>query len=75
MPQAKTTRLWGCGLHVEVVGVRNGVRTKVVMKNSHPSMDRWGVNAYYNNVGIPLSFLPLFPFFFFLGDVLKGMWS
>jgi hypothetical protein len=45
------------------------------MKNSHPSMDRWGVNAYYNNVGIPLSFLPLFPFFFFLGDVLKGMWS
>jgi saccharopine dehydrogenase-like NADP-dependent oxidoreductase len=55
MPQAKTTRLWGYGLHVEVVGVRNGVRTKVVMKNSHPSMDRWGVNAYYNNVGIPLS--------------------
>jgi hypothetical protein len=46
MPQAKTTRLWGYGLHVEVVGVRNGVRTKVVMKNSHPSMDRWGVNAY-----------------------------
>jgi saccharopine dehydrogenase-like NADP-dependent oxidoreductase len=55
MPQAKTTRLWGYGLHVEVVGVRNGVRTKVVIKNSHPSMDRWGVNAYYNNVGIPLS--------------------
>ncbi len=55
MPQAKTTRLWGYGLHVEVVGVRNGVRTKVVMKNSHPAMDRWGVNAYYNNVGIPLS--------------------
>jgi saccharopine dehydrogenase-like NADP-dependent oxidoreductase len=55
MPQAKTTRLWGYGLHVEVVGMRNGVRTKVVMKNSHPAMDRWGVNAYYNNVGIPLS--------------------
>jgi len=55
MPQAKKTRLWGYGLHVEVVGVRNGVRTKVVMKNSHPPMDRWGVNAYYNNVGIPLS--------------------
>ncbi len=55
MPRAKTTRLWGYGLHVEAVGVRNGVRTKVVMRNSHPSMDRWGVNAYYNNVGIPLS--------------------
>jgi len=55
MPQAKTTRLWAYGLYVEVVGARSGARTKVVLRNSHPSMDRWGVNAYYNNVGIPLS--------------------
>jgi len=53
MPQAKTTRLWAYGLYVEVVGARSGARTKVVLRNSHPSMDRWGVNAYYNNVGIP----------------------
>ncbi len=55
MPQAKTTRLWGYGLYVEAVGQMGGGRARVVMRNSHPPMERWGVNAYYNNVGIPLS--------------------
>jgi saccharopine dehydrogenase-like NADP-dependent oxidoreductase len=55
MPPAKTTRLWGYGLYVEAAGLKNGERERVVLRNSHPPMERWGVNAYYNNVGIPLS--------------------
>ncbi len=55
-PAAKENPLWAYGLVVEVTGVKNGKPAKVVLKNSHPSMNEWGGrSAYSKNVGIPLS--------------------
>jgi saccharopine dehydrogenase-like NADP-dependent oxidoreductase len=55
-PEAKKNPVWAYGLIVEVTGQKNGKTAKVILKNSHPSMDAWGGrSAYGKNVGIPLS--------------------
>jgi saccharopine dehydrogenase-like NADP-dependent oxidoreductase len=55
-PAAKENPLWAYGLVVEVTGMKNGRPARVVLKNSHPSMNEWGGrSAYSKNVGIPLS--------------------
>ena len=55
-PVAKTCPVWAYGLVVEVMGQKGGKPAKVVIKNSHPPMGKWGGrSAYTKNVGIPLS--------------------
>jgi len=55
-PAAKENPLWAYGLVVEVIGLKNGKPARVVLRNSHPPMAKWGGrSAYSRNVGIPLS--------------------
>lgn len=55
-PEAKKNPVWAYGLIVEVTGQKDGKPAKIVLKNSHPPMDKWGGrSAYGKNVGIPLS--------------------
>jgi len=56
VPEAKETALWGYGLVVEVIGLRNKKKIKHIFRTSHPSMEKWGgKSAYARNVGYPLS--------------------
>lgn len=57
MPEAtEKEELWGYGLHVEVMGIKQGTKVKRTYWTTHPGMDKWGVPwAYSNNVGLPLS--------------------
>ncbi|RLG61850.1 hypothetical protein DRN87_01385 [Candidatus Geothermarchaeota archaeon] len=55
-PEAKKTEIWGYGLRVEVTGVKDGRRAKVIVMNKHPHPDEWGGSrAYFKCIGIPLS--------------------
>jgi len=55
-PEAKKNPVWAYGLIVEIMGQKGGKPAKITLKNSHPSMDKWGgKSAYGKNVGIPLS--------------------
>lgn len=56
LPKAKETKLWGYGLNVKVTGMKDGERKEITMITKHPPMQEWGgPQAYYKNVGIPLS--------------------
>ena len=55
-PEAKKTEIWGYGLRVEVTGVKDGRRAKVIVMNKHLHPDEWGGSrAYFKCIGIPLS--------------------
>lgn len=55
LPKARETRIWGYGLYVRVVGRQKGNVKEVVMRTRHPPMDVWGKDAYFKNIGLPLS--------------------
>lgn len=55
-PISKTNPVWGYGLVIEVIGERNGRKTKCIYRTHHPPAEEWGgESAYFKNVGIPLS--------------------
>ncbi len=59
-PEGRQTELYGYALHVEVIGTRDGRRTRHVLTNTHPASDgsvpEWdGLRAYTRSVGIPMS--------------------
>jgi lysine 6-dehydrogenase len=48
--------VWAYGLVVEVLGERNGRKTRCTYRSKHPPQDAWGgESAYFKNVGIPLA--------------------
>ncbi|MGG3478471.1 saccharopine dehydrogenase C-terminal domain-containing protein [Peribacillus frigoritolerans] len=54
------TELYGYSLHVEVVGIKDGVKKRHVLYHTHPSSDGsvkgWEkLRAYTRNVGIPMA--------------------
>ncbi|MFF2459710.1 saccharopine dehydrogenase family protein [Peribacillus simplex] len=54
------TELYGYSLHVEVVGIKDGVKKRHVLYHTHPSSDGsvkgWEMlRAYTRNVGIPMA--------------------
>lgn len=58
--EGKKTELYGYSLHVEVVGIKDGVKKRGIIYHTHPASDGsvkdWeGLRAYTKNVGIPLS--------------------
>lgn len=55
-PFSKENPIWGYGLVVEVLGVRNRRQVKCTYRSQHPPQEEWGgQSAYFKNVGIPLS--------------------
>jgi len=55
-PEARETKIWGYGLKVEAIGVKDGKKVKVTIMNSHPHPDKWGgKRAYFKCIGRPLS--------------------
>ena len=58
--EGKKTELYGYSLHVEVAGIKDGVKKRGIIYHTHPASDGsvkdWeGLRAYTKNVGIPLS--------------------
>jgi saccharopine dehydrogenase-like NADP-dependent oxidoreductase len=58
--EGRTTGLYGYALHVEVEGVRSGVKRRHTLTHTHPpsdgSVEDWaGLRAYTRNVGIPMA--------------------
>ena len=58
--EGKKTELYGYSLHVEVAGIKDGVKKRGIIYHTHPASDGsvkdWeGLRAYPKNVGIPLS--------------------
>jgi lysine 6-dehydrogenase len=54
--QSRENPVWAYGLVVEVVGERNGRKTRCTYRSHHPPQDSWGgESAYFKNVGIPLA--------------------
>ena len=55
-PQSKRSPVWAYGLVVEVLGERNGRKTRCTYRSKHPPQETWGgESAYFKNVGIPLA--------------------
>ena len=59
-PEGTTTELYGYALHVQVVGVKEGSKTEMVLTHTHPASDGsvpgWeGLRAYTRCVGIPMA--------------------
>jgi saccharopine dehydrogenase-like NADP-dependent oxidoreductase len=59
-PEGKVTDLYGCALHVEVIGNRRGHKIRHVLTHTHPASDGsepgWEkLRAYTRCVGIPLA--------------------
>jgi lysine 6-dehydrogenase len=53
---SRTNPVWAYGLVVEVLGERNGRKTRCTYRSHHPPQDVWGgESAYFKNVGIPLA--------------------
>ena len=58
--EGKKTELYGYSLHVEVAGIKDGVKKRGIIYHTHPASDGsvkdWeGLRAYTKNVGIPHS--------------------
>ncbi len=55
--KARETEVWGYGLRVEAVGMKNGREAKVIVMNEHPhDVEGWeGKRAYFRPIGNPLS--------------------
>jgi saccharopine dehydrogenase-like NADP-dependent oxidoreductase len=56
VPEGKANDLWGYSLFVEVIGIKDGTKTKYIYTMTHTPMDEWGgPRSYAKTVGIPLS--------------------
>lgn len=56
LPQTRENEVWAYGLVVEVSGRRAGRQVTFTYRNDHPPQTEWGApNAYFKQVGIPLS--------------------
>lgn len=54
--RSRVNPVWAYGLVVEVLGARNGRKTRCTYCSRHPSQETWGgESAYFKNVGIPLA--------------------
>jgi saccharopine dehydrogenase-like NADP-dependent oxidoreductase len=56
LPETKETPVWGYGLVVDVIGVKDGAPRTIRLWNEHPPQEEWGGKAaYYKNIALPLS--------------------
>ena len=54
--KSRANPVWAYGLVVEVLGARDGRRTRCTYRSQHPPQETWGgESAYFKNVGIPLA--------------------
>jgi lysine 6-dehydrogenase len=55
-PISKENPVWAYGLVVEVLGEKDGRRTRCTYRSAHPPQGEWGgESAYFKNVGVPLA--------------------